>query len=225
MKDIKNLLTIALINITLLSCSQLDRSAQVVSLTGLQVSEDEEKMLKAKRNLIEAKQSLKLAIIKVNLITKSELVDSSGRRKAVFLEAQAFSPILSSSKISPFHLFTGDPIFTKLLPEFYQFLDAIEYKKIPIVVDCVGVPDCRGLRASLKKQYKIFVKDFNRVAANDASQEYVIMLSSKNISLKKKSPSNFRTAFKYRWLTFPSLQDQDLKIEEWAALIPKVKEF
>jgi hypothetical protein len=207
------------------SCSKLDRNADIVSETGLLSSKAEQRLSKAKSDILLTKQNLKLAIIKLNLMTKRELRDGKGNRKAVFIEAKAFSPILLEENVSPFHLFKGDPIFTKLVPEFYQLLDALEYRKVPVVVDCLGVPDCRELSKKLGKQYRIKIYSLSQIKKGSRSVSYIVMLSSTNDMKGRRFSRRFRTAFKHKWLSIPLLYKQGLAIEEWANLIPKVKEF
>jgi hypothetical protein len=210
------------------SCTGLERKAQIISLTSLEDQSETARVKSAKGNVLRGKQSLKLAIIKLNLMKGQELRTASGRKKSVFLQASAFAPIQSGKFNDSFHLFMGDPIFTKLIPEFYQLLSAIEHRQIPLTIDCMGVSACDKLVSGLKKQYSIVIR---KILSADSSLsdkrggEFLFMLSSTNLSSDLRFSSRFRSAFKHSWLDFPSLQAQGLKIEEWANLIPKVKEF
>ncbi len=229
MKGLKGFSSFILIFISMginFSCTSLDRKARIISKTGLQDGKEGQRLSQAKNDIILAKQLLKLAIIQINFMEKEELVDNSGEKKAVFIEAKAFSPILFKEQVSPLQLFNGEPVFTKLMPEFYQFLSTLEQKRIPLVVECSSTNDCLSLREDLKRKYNLLkVVSLEDLVETNTKVSYIVMLSSRNIALSKNISSQFRTAFKYNWLNFPKLYAQDLNREEWASLIAKVKEF
>lgn len=208
-----------LLLITLCACSHFGREISVVNVTKTSTPATEA-IKTARHQLLQNKNSLRIAILTLGLKTKREL---SGRAIIMTTEMMTFldNPLYDWKALSLARL------HQQLIPELYQLLSLVSEKKIPLYVICESLYSCDLLRQNMgRKDLKrvTFLKKYNHKVLGRIRPLLVLATGAKYF--EGLSDNSKWTHWKTEWISLANIdRTSQLYPQDWARVVPTIHEF
>lgn len=239
MKPGFNIIVLLALSFALLfGCAKIDRRADIVEEKDV-VTERERHAEKARLGVLRTKQSLRIALLELNLEARpGQTVVLDSRVASLYKfenlngqksvgnppegliqarEEKSFSREWSPEQLAVLH--------GKILPELYTFLNLLESKNIPLLILCYTPKDCDVLKANMGPR----LKNLTKFAYTDFPLYLRRVIPLMTIAIK---PDLFDMlsrelvaweSWKDNW--FQVQKKSPLSPEQWSALLPSVNEF
>lgn len=201
----------------LVSCSRLDRTAKVETLTD-NISPQASRIRNARASLMLSKQSLKIGLLRL------ENLDNWPIRQFVIVEVGAL--VFNNKEFLGSH----GGLHQQLLPEFYKILRLLNEKNRGAVFLCPGNGVCSFIKAlsvgkSKRSQFIYLDKDKWLTAANYPLLYTIGESETLFQNLASQSAQSTWKNWQSKWLFVSSFSNGLIGEREWANVVPTVKEF
>lgn len=207
------------------SCSHItewDRTAEI-SEQRTQISARGQEINKGKNLIIEGKQSLKIALLKLKFLIPGVDLKSNSvlvMDKALFFANKEFFSISVDQKRK---------LQRELLPELYQVYSVLEEMKMTLVVVCSQGENCASthLRNWIPAPISFVGISGQNLKKLNRYDPVLILSDSKDIveSIHSNRDLGDTNPWLSRWIKIPELSQTELTYNEWNELIPSVTHF
>jgi|GEM_PF-2839091 len=213
----KNYITFIILLVTLLSCSQLDRTAKVETLSE-NISAQASRIKEARASIMLSKQSLKIGLLRLGNLDRWPI------RQYVVVEVGAL--VFNNNEFLGSH----GGLHQQLLPEFYKLLRLLNEKDRGVVFLCPGIGVCSYIKSWSNDsngggQFIYLTKDKWLTAAKYPLLYTIGQSEILFHNIASRSAQSTWRSWQSKWLFVSSFSNGLIGEREWANVVPTLKEF
>ncbi len=210
--------------INMLACSSIDRRANIVE-EKVVVSQEKEMADKARMGVLRTKQSLRIALLELNLqarpgqtvILDSRAASLYSKEVIVRLQGEGKKPSWSPNQLAVLH--------SKILPELYALLNTVERKGLPLLVLCYQSIDCEVLKQNMGPKLKQLTKFVHKNFSTYLRRVIPLLTIATSPGLFDRLGEETVAWENWKDSWFQIHKKNELSPDQWSALLPSVNEF